>query len=152
MAQKILAVDDETNVVRLLQIRLGSLGYQVVTAGDGEAALRRVAEEKPDLVLLDVMMPKMDGFEVLSRLKADPATASIPVIMLTARGQFADMAHGYGEGAHWYFHKPFDVRELEEFVCRVIGPAVPDDPAEEDSLLLEPLTVPERNGRSPVAP
>jgi DNA-binding response OmpR family regulator len=151
MARKILAVDDEANVVRLLRIRLGALGYEVVTAPDGEAALRRIAEEKPDLVLLDVMMPKMDGFEVLRRLKADPETEKIPVIMLTARGQFADLAHGYGEGAHWYFHKPFDMEELERFVGRIIGPPVPQEPPDEDLSLLEPLTVLEKNGRSPVA-
>jgi DNA-binding response OmpR family regulator len=151
MAQKILAVDDEANVVRLLQIRLGALGYEVVTAADGEAALRRVADEKPDLVLLDVMMPKMDGFEVLRRLKADPETERIPVIMLTARGQFADLAHGYGEGAHWYFHKPFDIGELEQFVGRVIGPPVPEERPDEELTLLEPLALPERNGRRAVA-
>jgi DNA-binding response OmpR family regulator len=122
MAQQILAVDDEKNVVRLLQIRLKALGYEVTPAHDGEAALRRIAESQPDLVLLDVMMPKMDGFEVLRRLKSDPATAQIPVIMLTARGQFDDLAHGYGEGAHWYIHKPFDMAELEGLVFRVIGP------------------------------
>src|ERR1051326_3784098 len=116
MAQRILVTDDEERVVRLLQIRLEALGYEVVPAHDGEAALQKVAEGKPDLVLLDVMMPKMDGFEVLRRLKADPETAPIPVIMLTARGQFDDLAHGYGEGAHWYFHKPFDVAELEQFI------------------------------------
>src|SRR6266511_5543347 len=88
MSQRILAVDDEERVVRLLQIRLGAMGYEVVPAYDGEAALRLVAESRPDLVLLDVMMPKLDGFEVLRRLKEDPEAAQIPVIMLTARGQF----------------------------------------------------------------
>jgi DNA-binding response OmpR family regulator len=127
MAQQILAVDDEERVVRLLQIRFEALGYEVVPAHDGEAALRRAAEQRPDLVLLDVLMPKMDGFEVLQRLKADPETSNIPVIMLTARGQFEDLAHGYGEGADWYFHKPFDVVELEEFVTRLIGPAEPEE-------------------------
>jgi DNA-binding response OmpR family regulator len=121
MGQRILAADDEERVVRLLQIRLEALGYEVIPAYDGETALRRVAEERPDLVLLDVMMPKLDGFEVLRRLKQDPETASIPVIMLTARGQFEDLAHGYGEGAHWYFHKPFEVQELERFVIDLVG-------------------------------
>src|SRR5262249_59035371 len=109
---------------------------EVDSAHDGEAALRRVAEVQPDLVLLDVTMPKMDGFAVLHRLKADAEHARIPVIMLTARGQFKDLAHGYAEGAEWYFHKPFDMAELERFVARVIGP--PEDgrdgspPAEEE--------------------
>jgi DNA-binding response OmpR family regulator len=123
MAQRILAVDDEERVVRLLQIRLQALGYEVVPAHDGEAALRLAVEKRPDLILLDVMMPKIDGFEVLRRLKAEPTTAPIPVIMLTARGQFDDLAHGYGEGAHWYFHKPFDMAEVERFIVDLIGPA-----------------------------
>jgi DNA-binding response OmpR family regulator len=133
MAQRILAVDDEENVVRLLQIRLGKLGYEVTPAYDGESALRSVAEEKPDLVLLDVMMPRMDGFEVLRRLKSDPSTAQVPVILLTARGQFDDLAHGYGEGAHWYIHKPFDMAELEGFVFQLIGPPVCPDSDRPDS-------------------
>jgi DNA-binding response OmpR family regulator len=147
MAQRILVADDEERVVRLLQIRLEALGYEVVVAYDGEAALRRVAEGKPDLVLLDVMMPKVDGFEVLRRLKADPETEPIPVIMLTARGQFDDLAHGYGEGAHWYFHKPFDVAELEQFVLRLIGP--PDLPEERDLTLHALTQEPLANGREP---
>ena len=150
MTRHVLAVDDEVNVVRLLRIRLGALGYEVVTAPDGEAALRRIAEEKPDLVLLDVMMPKMDGFELLRRLKADPETEQITVIMLTARGQFADLAHGYGDGAHWYFHKPFDMEELERFVGRIIGPPVSQEPSDEELSLPEPRVVRRKNGRSPV--
>src|SRR5438105_2256907 len=105
MAKRILAVDDEPHIVRLLQIHFTALGYEVLPAHDGEAALRQVAEAVPDLILLDVTMPKMDGFAVLRRLKADPEGARIPVIMLTARGQFRDMAEGYGQGAEWYFHK-----------------------------------------------
>jgi DNA-binding response OmpR family regulator len=139
MAQRILAVDDEEHVVRLLQIRLTALGLEVEPAYDGETALARVAECAPDLVLLDVMMPKMNGFEVLRRLKADPETAHIPVIMLTARGQFEDLRHGYGEGAEWYFHKPFDMAELERFVLRVIGAPLPgatDEPSALDSALV----------------
>jgi DNA-binding response OmpR family regulator len=148
MTQRILAVDDEESVVRLLQIRLGALGYEVTPAHDGEAALRSIAEAVPDLVLLDVMMPKMDGFEVLRRLKADPDTARIPVIMLTARGQFEDLAHGYGEGAHWYFHKPFDMGELEWFVRRVIGPPGHPEEREADLMALEPLAADEAERRT----
>jgi DNA-binding response OmpR family regulator len=127
MTKRILAVDDERHIVRLLQIHFTSLGYEVVPAYDGEEALRQVAESPPDLMLLDVTMPKMDGFAVLRRLKADPGSARVPVIMLTARGQFRDMAEGYAQGAEWYFHKPFDMAELEKFVARVIGPAEPAD-------------------------
>jgi DNA-binding response OmpR family regulator len=125
MTKRILAVDDEPHIVRLLQIHFMALGYEVVGAYDGEEALRQVAASPPDLMLLDVTMPKMDGFAVLRRLKADPESAGVPVIMLTARGQFRDMAEGYGQGAEWYFHKPFEMAELEKFVARVIGPAEP---------------------------
>jgi DNA-binding response OmpR family regulator len=134
MAQRILAVDDEEHIVRLLQIRLQAVGYEVSPAYDGETALQRVAECPPDLILMDVMMPKVDGFEVLSRLKANPETAAIPVIMLTARGQFEDLRRGYEDGAEWYINKPFDMTELEWFVRKVIGPPPPTedpDPAEE---------------------
>src|SRR5687767_3587393 len=140
MVQRILVVDDEENVVRLLRIRLEGRGYEVAAAHDGETALRLIGEQAPDLVLLDVMMPKIDGFEVLRRLKADSETASIPVIMLTARGQFEDLAHGYGGGAHWYFNKPFDVAELERFVARVIGPASRPHDRDEMLWLLGPLS------------
>jgi DNA-binding response OmpR family regulator len=129
MRKRILAVDDERHIVRLLQLHFTALGYEVEAAYDGEAALRQAAAAAPDLILLDVTMPKMDGFAVLRRLKADSEVAAIPVIMLTARGQFRDLAEGYGQGAEWYFHKPFDMGELERFVARVIGPAgVEDDP------------------------
>jgi DNA-binding response OmpR family regulator len=130
MAQRILAVDDEENIVRLLQIRLQALGYEVAPAYDGESALRQIMECPPDLILLDVLMPKVDGFEVLRRLKANPETAPIPVIMLTARGQFEDLRRGYGDGAEWYINKPFDMAEVEWFVRHVIGP--PSAPADPD--------------------
>src|SRR5438128_1853675 len=87
MAHTILVVDDDPKVVRVVEINLAQEGYQIRTAADGEEALAAVARERPDLVLLDVMMPRMDGFEALKRLKADPATAEIPIIMLTARAQ-----------------------------------------------------------------
>lgn len=129
MAQRILAVDDEESIVRLLQIRLQAQGYEVSPAHDGETALQQVEECPPDLILLDVMMPRIDGFEVLRRLKSRPETASIPVIMLTARGQFEDLRRGYGDGAEWYINKPFDMAEVEWFVRNVIGPPpAPEEP------------------------
>src|SRR5215208_6989007 len=87
MPKKILAVDDERHIVRLVEVNLARAGYNVVTAFDGREALQKVEAEKPDLVVLDVMMPFMDGFEVLRNLKANPETADIPVIMLTAKAQ-----------------------------------------------------------------
>lgn len=119
MAKKILAVDDERAIVRLVQVNLMRQGYEVVTAFDGKEALEKVASEQPDLIVLDVMMPYMDGFEVLQHLKRDPATRDIPVIMLTAKAQDADVFKGWQSGVDCYLTKPFNPMELSAFVKRV---------------------------------
>lgn len=119
MPKKILAVDDERHIVRLVEVNLARAGYQVVTAYDGREALQKVESEKPDLVVLDVMMPYMDGFEVLRNLKANPATAEIPVIMLTAKAQDADVFRGWQSGVDCYLTKPFNPMELLTFVKRI---------------------------------
>jgi two-component system, OmpR family, alkaline phosphatase synthesis response regulator PhoP len=120
MAQTILVVDDDPHVRRLVEINLRELGCAIEMAGDGEEALARIATEKPDLVILDVMMPRLDGFETLKRLRDDPASAGIPVIMLTARSQDDDVFEGYGRGAQWYLTKPFAPDELRAAVRRVM--------------------------------
>ena len=119
MAKKILAVDDEKAIVRLVQVNLEREGYKVVTAYDGREALEKVASERPDLVVLDVMMPYMDGFEVLQQMKKDPETRDIPVIMLTAKAQDADVFRGWQSGVDCYLTKPFNPMELKAFVKRV---------------------------------
>ena len=119
MPKKILAVDDERHIVRLVEVNLQRAGYEVVTAYDGREALEKVKAENPDLVVLDVMMPYMDGFEVLKTLKADPATAEIPVIMLTAKAQDADVFRGWQSGVDCYLTKPFNPMELLTFVKRI---------------------------------
>ena len=119
MARKILAVDDEKSIIRLIEVNLKREGYEVVTAVDGKEALHKVAVEQPDLVVLDVMMPYLDGFEVLNTMKKDPDTRDIPVIMLTARAQEADVFNGYKSGADCYLTKPFNPRELTTFVRRI---------------------------------
>ena len=119
MPKKILAVDDERHIVRLVEVNLQRAGYEVVTAYDGREALEKVKAEAPDLVVLDVMMPYMDGFEVLKNLKADPATAEIPVIMLTAKAQDADVFRGWQSGVDCYLTKPFNPMELLTFVKRI---------------------------------
>jgi two-component system, OmpR family, alkaline phosphatase synthesis response regulator PhoP len=119
MPKKILAVDDERHIVRLVEVNLARAGYQVVTAYDGREALQKVESEKPDLVVLDVMMPYMDGFEVLRNLKANAATADIPVIMLTAKAQDADVFRGWQSGVDCYLTKPFNPMELLTFVKRI---------------------------------
>ena len=105
MPKKILAVDDEKHIVRLVQANLERAGYQVVTANDGKEALQKVAEENPDLVVLDVMMPYMDGFEVLQNLRRNPSTRDIPVVMLTAKAQDADVFKGWQSGVDCYLTK-----------------------------------------------
>jgi len=119
MARKILAVDDEKSIIRLIEVNLVHEGYNVVTASDGKEALEKVAREQPDLVVLDVMMPFLDGFEVLHELKKDPDTRDIPVIMLTAKAQDADVFNGYRSGADCYLTKPFNPKELNAFVKRI---------------------------------
>jgi DNA-binding response OmpR family regulator len=109
MAQKILTVDDEPRFLRLIEANLTSAGYQVVTASDGATALNSVAEEKPDLILLDVMMPEMNGFVVLDRIRE---YSNLPVIMLTAKGEEADRVEGLNRGADDYIVKPFSATEL----------------------------------------
>lgn len=121
MARKILAVDDEKHIVRLVQVNLERQGYEVVTANDGKEALEKVESERPDLVVLDVMMPYMDGFEVLQNLRRNPATRDIPVIMLTAKAQDADVFKGWQSGVDCYLTKPFNPMELISFVKRIFG-------------------------------
>jgi DNA-binding response OmpR family regulator len=125
----ILTVDDETNIRRLLQVNLQRAGYRVTMASDGVEALESIALERPDLVVLDVMMPRMDGFEVLRRLRIDAATADLPVIMLTAKAQDADVFRGWQSGADCYLTKPFNPTELLVFVKRVLEPPIEEDVA-----------------------
>ncbi|MDQ3812907.1 MAG: response regulator [Armatimonadota bacterium] len=143
MAKKILAVDDERHIVRLVQINLQKEGYQVATAANGREALEKVAQDKPDLVVMDVMMPEMDGFEALKRLKENPDTADIPVIMLTAKAQDADVFRGWQSGADLYLTKPFNPSELLTFVKRLLQ-GQPEEPTyninEADTMSVDELT------------
>jgi DNA-binding response OmpR family regulator len=120
LGKKILAVDDDERIVRLVQINLTRAGYSVTTAPDGAEALRMIAADRPDLIVLDVMMPGMSGFEVIRTLRADPATENIPVILLTARTGDTDIADGWYVGADCYLPKPFSPTELLSFVGRLI--------------------------------
>lgn len=112
MPAHILAVDDEANVRRIVQLLLTRAGYRVTLANDGFEAMARIAEERPDLIVLDVMMPHMDGFETLKRLKADPDLRDIRIVMLTARAQDEDIFEGERLGAEEYVTKPFTPQEL----------------------------------------
>jgi DNA-binding response OmpR family regulator len=112
MKKKILVVDDEEDILHFLELVLGEKGYQVITASGGHEALTRAQIEHPDLVLLDIMMPQMDGWEVLKLLRVDAATADIPVAMLSARTEAKDRVQGLQEGAIDYICKPFSLQEL----------------------------------------
>ncbi|MDD5108254.1 MAG: response regulator [Candidatus Omnitrophica bacterium] len=112
MQKKILIVDDEHSLVDFVRLRLEANNYQVVSAADGEEALRVFAKEKPDLVLLDILMPKIDGFKVCQVLKKDPSSSSIPIIMLTAKDRTDDIKKAHESGADAYIIKPFDASTL----------------------------------------
>jgi diguanylate cyclase (GGDEF)-like protein len=116
--ETILVVDDDPDIARFVEVNLRSAGYDVAVAGDGEEALERAAELRPDLVLLDVMMPRIDGFEVAQRLRKNPQTANTSIIMLTAKALSADKVTGLQSGADYYIIKPFDPIEL---LARVKG-------------------------------
>lgn len=109
---RILVVDDEPDLVELVEHHLRREHYEVVTAADGETALSEARRRVPDLVVLDLMLPGMDGLEVCRRLRADPRTKHIPILMLTAKGEEADAVIGLGQGADDYVRKPFGAKEL----------------------------------------
>jgi DNA-binding response OmpR family regulator len=117
----VLVADDDPDILDLVRYRLERSGYDVATAADGAEAVRLAGELSPALAVLDVMMPSLDGFEVTRRLREDPATARIPVILLTARAQEADVQEGFGAGADDYLRKPFSPRELSARVQAVLG-------------------------------
>jgi DNA-binding response OmpR family regulator len=109
---RVLAADDDPDILDLISYRLERSGCEVLRATDGEQALELAISEKPDLAVLDVMMPKIDGYEVTRRLRANPATAGIKVILLTASAQEPDVVKGFEAGADDYMTKPFSPQEL----------------------------------------
>ena len=112
MPETILVVDDDPDIARFVEVNLRSAGYDVSVAADGEEALDKAAGLRPDLVLLDVMMPRIDGFEVAQRLRKNPQTSNTSIIMLTAKALSADKVTGLQSGADDYIIKPFDPIEL----------------------------------------
>lgn len=110
--EKILVVEDESDILELIEYHLEREGYRTVTCQDGEAGLELAREEAPDLALLDLMLPGLDGIEVCRKLKEDPVTRAIPIIMVTAKGEESDVVLGLGVGADDYVAKPFSPKEL----------------------------------------
>jgi DNA-binding response OmpR family regulator len=120
-ATRILVVEDDPNILRQIEFNLQSHGFSVTTAMTGVEALRRMMLEKPDLLITDVMMPEMDGYELVACLRADANLSEVPVIMLTARTEEMDMVQGYTSGTDLYLTKPFNPTELIAFVQRILG-------------------------------
>ncbi len=121
MPATILVVDDDPVIQKLLSVNFEMEGYRVVCASDGLEGLQRAVSEHPDLIRLDVMMPRMDGIAVVRELKSDPATAIIPVILLSAKAQATDVSGGLDAGADEYITKPFDPLELLDKVAALLG-------------------------------
>lgn len=106
-SQRVLIVDDDPDIVEIVRINLEAAGFETLAAGDGAEGLEKVTADQPDLVVLDVLMPEMDGWEVLRRIERNPETAGVPVVMLTCRGEDADILRGLEDGAVEYITKPF---------------------------------------------
>ena len=128
MSQKILIADDEPNIVISLEYLMKREGYSVTVARDGDEALAAITRERPDLVLLDVMMPKKNGFEVCQAVRANEDLRAIKILMLTAKGRDTDLAKGLALGADAYMTKPFSTRELALKVAEMLGAQQPQQP------------------------
>src|SRR5262245_19924020 len=121
MSGRVLVVDDNEDNLKIIQEILRTRGFTVRLARDGASALKSLEEERPDVILLDVMMPEMDGIEVLDRIRAHPQLGSLPVILVTAKGQDEDVLAGYKTGADYYITKPFTARQLLHGIGLVLG-------------------------------
>ncbi len=121
MAARVLVVDDDPVIQNLLRVNFEMEGYQVIVAADGVEGLERSKRDRPDIIVLDVMMPRMDGLTVARRLKGDPATARIPILLLSAKAQEADLRAGEEAGADDYVTKPFDPVALLERVATLLA-------------------------------
>ena len=125
MPATILVVDDDPVILQLLQVNFEMEGFIVITAADGREGVERTKADRPDIVVSDVMMPRMSGIELVAELKADPATAGIPVLLLTAKAQQADIGAGIDAGADDYVTKPFEPLDLVDRVNRLLDTRKP---------------------------
>ena len=121
MAHRILIADDEPNIVLALEFLMKKEGYEVQTVSDGEHALRAIEQSPPDLILLDIMMPKLDGYEVCQRIRSNPSLKDLVIIMLTAKGREVEREKGLALGADFYITKPFSTREVVQKVREVLS-------------------------------
>lgn len=118
---KILVVDDEVNITQILEFSIGAEGYEVIAAQNGEEAIDKARREQPDLIILDIMMPIIDGYEACRILKANPLTKHIPVVLLTAKGRDIDKRLGYEVGATDYIVKPFSPNKLIDRIHQLLS-------------------------------
>ena len=118
---KILVVDDEVNITQILEFSIGAEGFEVISAQNGEEAIEKARREQPDLIILDIMMPKIDGYEACRILKANPLTKNIPVVLLTAKGRDIDKRLGMEVGATDYIVKPFSPNRLVERIHQLLS-------------------------------
>ncbi|MDX6408946.1 MAG: hypothetical protein QOE13_2017 [Gaiellaceae bacterium] len=117
----ILAADDNDDILGLVKAVLERAGYEVAAVGNGAQALASVADRRPDLAVLDITMPEVDGLEVLRRLRADETTRDLPVVLLSAQAQESDVEQGFAAGASAYLKKPFRPRELTDSIAELLG-------------------------------
>src|SRR5215210_2345440 len=128
--RKVLVIDDEPGIIEIVEANLEGDGFEVISAANGKEGLEKIKSDSPDLVVLDVMMPEMDGWEVLRRIEQDPNIAGLPVIMLTAKAADEDYIHGLEEGAVEYITKPFYPQELVnriKITLMVLNPRMRDE-------------------------
>jgi two-component system phosphate regulon response regulator PhoB len=139
--EKILIVDDEEDILELVRYNLSREGYKIFCAVSGEEGLRIAMAEMPDLIVLDLMLPGLDGLDVTRRLKADDSTRKIPIVMLTAKGEESDIVTGLELGAEDYMTKPFSPRVLVARVKAVLRRDIKDAPEEKDALRIHEITI-----------
>jgi len=118
---RILVADDDVDIRELVEFKLSTMGHDIVAVGDGAAAVEACRAQKPDLAVLDVMMPGVSGLDAIREIRADPALADLPIILLTARAQESDVETGFGSGADDYITKPFSPRELASRVQALLS-------------------------------
>ncbi len=141
MSKKILIVDDEKDIIDLLEFNLQNEGYNTVTASDGEQALLSTKAENPDLIILDIMLPGKDGWEVLKELRKDPRTQDIPVIYLTAKDSEIDEVLGLELGADDYIVKPISIRKLLARIKKVLKRSKTKQPENDDRIIVDELVI-----------
>jgi two-component system, OmpR family, alkaline phosphatase synthesis response regulator PhoP len=139
--EKILVVDDEEDILELVRYNLSREGYKILCAASGEEGLKTARSENPDLIVLDLMLPGVDGLDVTKRLKADDATRKIPIVMLTAKGEESDIVTGLELGAEDYITKPFSPKVLVARIRAVLRREIKDAPGVEEVLSIHEITI-----------